>query len=427
VRRAVLACAAAALIAAPLQAGAAPSPSPSPTPPPPYALAGEARGLELAITDQGVTLGAAVAESDSTPKSAGLGAGQCEILGDTGTTEAPCNASTAETSEYPGDQGDGSSTCAAPTLPAPLNTALDIRTACGFSRSGLAGDFAVTENRGTVGLISLQFDLSGLSAELDAVKDQVVDGLKDVLVDAPGPVGPAVTALLDSVDEGEAGRIRIGNAESVISKNMDAVEVVSTAGGAEIGLIGIPDLDATGNPIPGSSNALEDGLIIIEVGDAESTASLNPSTLELDATADAATVKVFVRDITQYPAIVYQEVPIDPDQSATILPDTPLESTISAGAQSTQVTEDTALAASDALALHLLQDPMFEGGLQLGLARTTAAAAFELQEVQPSPSPSPSDGDRTLPATGGRDRTAWGLIFLALVGAVFFLRRRLHP
>lgn len=417
---------AAALIAAPLQAGAAPSPSPSP--PPPYALTGEARALELAITDQGVTLGAAVSESDSTPKSAGLGAGQCEILGDTGTTDAPCNAATAETSKHPGDEGDGSPTCATPTLPAPLNSVLDINNACGFSQSLPAGDFAVTENRGAVAQISLQFDVSGLSTELEAVKDQVVDGLKDALGDAPDPIRPALTALLDSIDAGEAGRIRIGNAESTISKDgEETIEVVSTAGGAEIGLIGIPDLDAQGQPIAGSANALEDGLIIIEVGDAMSSASLNPSTLDLDATADAAVVKVFVRDITQYPDIVYQEVPVDPDQGATILPDTPLESTIMAGAQSTQVTDDTALAASDSISLHLLQDPMFEGGLRLGLARTTAAAAFELQEAQPSPSPSPSVADKTLPATGGKDRGAWGLILLGLAGAFIFLRRRLHP
>ncbi|MDQ3955699.1 MAG: hypothetical protein M3285_09135, partial [Actinomycetota bacterium] len=176
---------AAALIAAPLQAGAAPSPTPSPLPP--FALAGEARALELAITDQGVTLGVAVSESDSTPRSAGLGAGQCEILGDTGTTDAPCNAATAETSKHPGDEGDGSPTCAAPTLPAPLDTLLQINLACGFSQSRPAGDFAVTENRGTVGQVSLQFDVSGLSTELEAAKDQVVDGLKDVLVDAPDP------------------------------------------------------------------------------------------------------------------------------------------------------------------------------------------------------------------------------------------------
>ncbi|MDQ3956461.1 MAG: hypothetical protein M3285_13035, partial [Actinomycetota bacterium] len=202
---------------------------------------------------------------------------------------------------------------------------------------------------------------------------------------------------------------------------------VSTAGGAEIGLIGIPDLNAQGQPIAGSANALEDGLIIIEVGDAMSTASLNPTTLELDATADAAAAKVFVRDITQYPDIVYEEVPVDPDnQGTTILPNTPLESSIRAGAESTEVTTDTALAASDAISLHLLQDPMFEGGLRLGLARTTAAAAFELQEVQPSPSPSPSVGE-PLPATGGKDRAGWGLILLALAGAFYFLRRRLHP
>ncbi len=395
--------------------------------PNPFALAGEARGLELAITDQGVTLGVAVSEADSTPQAAGLGAGQCEILGDAGTTEAPCTAATAETSEYPGEEGDDQETCGAPSLPAPLDSLLAIRSACGFSQSGLEEPFAVTANRGQVTQISLEFDVSGLSTELEAAKDQVVDGLKDVLTDAPDPIRPALNALLDALDQGEAGRIRVGRAESNIASVDGAVEVTSTAGGAEIGLIGIPDLDAQGQPIPQSANALEDGLIIIEVGDALSSASLDAQSLEADAAAEAALVKVFVRDITQYPDTVYEEVELPvPGQSVTILPDTPLESTITAASADTEVTDTTALAASDAVTLHLLKGAEFEGGIQLGLARTTAAASFEAQEVEPSPSVAPTTRE-PLPATGGKDRAAWGLILLALAGAFFFLRRRLHP
>lgn len=407
------------------QTSPTPTPSTSPTPEEPeirFALQGEARGLELAITEQGVTLGAAVAEMDSEPATVGLGAGQCELLGEQGAATASCTDETSERSSYPdGERGDSAESCAAPTLPAPLNTLIHLNVACGFSRSGVIGDFPATQNYGYVSTVALDFDLSGLSQELEDAKDQVVDGLQDLIDPSPQQIRSALNALLDALEQGEAGRIEIGRATSDISAAGDTVEVSSTAGGVSIGLIGIPDLNQQGQPIPDTANALEDGLIIVEIGDAFSNASVNAQSQELTADADAATVVVKVRDITQYPDVVYQEQRIAPDQTLIILPGTPLESTITAAVAQHEISEGSARAASDSARAHLLQGDEFQGGIQLGVARTTAGASIA-QEVVPTPPPT----EEPLPATGRDDRTGFALVLILLALALLLSRRRLN-
>lgn len=387
-----------------------------------YALAGESRGLELALADQGITLGAAVSRGDSTPQASGLGAGQCELLGD-GTEspeDIPCNEATGEKSSAPGEEGSDGETCASPALPAPLDTLLELSLACGSSESDIVGGAPSTLNAGRIGTLAAQLDLGGVSPDLDNIVEDVLEGIEEVIGQLPEPAADALRQILTAIDEGEALRLNLGPTRSDIIPDGDTIEVVSTAKGAEIGLLGIPDLDREGDPIPDTANALEDGLVTIEIGDAMSRAVLDQSEVSATGEASAALVRIKVLDITQTPP-AYEVIEVAPGETQTILQGTPLESTITAADTAIEEEPGTARVASDAVSLHLLKG--VEGGIQLGLARTTAAAT--VAEELPEDEVKPREPTEPLPATGGTDFPVLLLVLGVAVLAGVLLARKL--
>lgn len=403
-----------ALMAAALPAGAAGEST--------YALEGEARGLELGLGDQGLTLGVALSRGDSTPSAQGVGAGQCSILGQNANPDdLPCNESTSQSSEAPSGSTskDGTQTCAGPAIPAPLDSVLTLDLACGASTSSVTGGSPQTTNLGKVSEAALELDLSGLIPQAEDAKEQLVDQLQDILGGAPEPIANALNQLLDAVDEGQGAQIVLGPATSDIVSKGNQHTVTSTAGGALIGVAGIPDLDAEGIPIPGSSTATEDGLIIIEVGRASASATVDAVSASAGSDATAALVTVKVRDITQVKP-TYEEIPVAPGQTVTILQGTPAESTITAAAATKESKPGSALAAADAVRLHLLKG--VSGGLKLGLARATAAASVE--KTQPSVKAKNPPNAKVLPQTGARDVTFIALGLLILAGVAIVIRRR---
>jgi LPXTG-motif cell wall-anchored protein len=399
-----------ALIAAAVPAVAAPETT--------YALEGEARGLELGLGDQGVTLGVALSRADSTPSAEGVGAGQCSILGqDPEPDELPCNESTSQKSSAPGKSTGGGQTCAGPALPDPLSSILTLDLACGSSQSSIKKGVPVTSNLGKVSEVALELDLRGLIPQAEDVKEQLVNQLQEIIGGAPEPISTAVNQLLDVIDEGQAAQVLLGPSSSNVTAKGDTLTVDSTSAGAVIGVAGIPDLNANGAPIPGSSLATEDGLIIVEVGRATASASLNRVSAAAASEASAAIVTVKVRDITQTEP-TYQEVPVSPGQTVTILEGTPAESTIYAAAASKEEKAGSALAAADAVRLHLLKG--VSGGIKLGLARATAAATAETEPLADR-----ADNPKVLPQTGARDVTLVALGLLALAGVALLVRRRI--
>ena len=385
-----------------------------------YALEGEARGLEVAIGDQGVTLGLALSRGSSTPLATGVGAGQCSILGDqTDPDDLPCNEATTQKSSAPGDANTSGEVCAGPAIPAPLDSILTIDLACGSSVSAVTKGVPSSSNTGKVGEVALGLDLAGLIPQAEDAKEQLVDQLQEILGGAPEPIANALNQLLDAVDEGQGGQIVLGPATSDITSKGDTVTVTSSSAGALIGVAGIPDLDKDGIPIPGSSVATEDGLIIIEVGRSFASASVDKLSAASSSNATAALVTVKVRDITQVKP-TYQEVSVAPGQTVTILEGTPAESTISAAAATKESGPGRAVAAADAVRLHLLKG--VSGGIKLGLARATAAATAKAKPLAAQVNdPDP----RVLPMTGARDVTFIALGLLVLAGVAFGIRRRL--
>ena len=405
-----------ALGAAAVPAGAAPPPEST------YALEGEARGLELGLGDQGLTLGVAFARGDSTPSAQGVGAGQCSVLGQNpDPQDLPCNESTSQSSEAPGGSAsnDGAQTCAGPAIPAPLDSILAIDLACGASNSSIAGGKPQTSNLGKISEASLELDLRGLIPQAEDAKEQLVDQLQNIIGGAPEPIANAVNQLLDVLDEGQGAQIILGPAASDITAKGNKLTVTSSSDGALIGVAGIPDLDAEGVPIPGSSTATEDGLIIVEVGSANASASIDKVSAQAGSDATAALVTVKVRDITKVKP-TYIEQSIAPGQTVTVLEGTPAESTITAAAATKEEKPGSALAAADAVRLHLLKG--VQGGIKLGLARATAAATVE---AAPAVQPKTEPRAKVLPQTGARDVTFIALGLLILAGAAIVLRRRI--
>jgi hypothetical protein len=383
-----------------------------------FALEGEARALELALGDQGITLGLALSRADSSPMAIGVAAGQCAVLGNNPDPDnLPCNEDTTEKSSTDGNEGKPGETCAAPSVPDPLSSVLQIDVACGSSVSNiLAGQLPVTTNQGKVAEIGLGLDLTALIPQAEDAKEQLIDQLQEILDQAPEQVRNAVDQLLDSVDEGQAAQIVLGPASSNVKVKGPALAVQSTAAGARIGVVGIPDLDTDGVPIPGSSIATEDGLIIIEVGSASASAQVMKSDASSSSAASASIVTVKVRDITKLEPS-YTEIPVAPGQSVTILEGTPAESTITAAVATTKETKGSAVAAADAVRLHLLKG--VQGGIKLGLGRATAAVnATQIQPQQQERPPA------ALPATGGTDLRWLGLLLVVGALAALALRRR---
>ena len=381
-----------------------------------YALQGEGRGLELSIAGQGVTLGLALAEGDSSPRAVGVGAGQCSVLGNNpDPNNVPCNEATTEKSSTEGDEGDPGQACAAPSLPAPLNTILDIDLACGSSVSNLLGGaLPVTTNEGKVAEVGVGLDLTGLVPQAEDVKEQLIDQLQEIIDQAPEQVRNAVNQLLDALDEGQAAKIVVGPATANIVADGPVLEVKTTAAGAKIGVVGIPNLDTDGIPIPGTADATEDGLIIVEVGSASASAAVRKSDASSSADAQASVVTVKVRDITKAEP-TYTEIPVAPGQTVTILEGTPAESTITAAGAEKKEEAGSAVAAADAVRVHLIKG--VEGGIKIGLGRATAAVTGNRREV-------PRPAGRVLPRTGGTNLVWPALALIIAAGVALMLRRR---
>jgi LPXTG-motif cell wall-anchored protein len=402
-----------------------------------FALKGEARGLELAIGNQGVTLGFALAQADSAPSSLGVGAGQCELLGPEGDPDdLPCSDANTAKSSYPGNPGDADMSCSG-SLPSPLSDVVDLKLACGSSQSALEKDVATTSNKGLVSSleVKLPVGLRLLPLELPVEQvEEIVDTLTGVLApvldQAPGEVREALTPvegtvdsvleLIQGIDATDAVKVELGTSTSNVIRKGSVISVNSEAAGAKIGLIGIPGVDSKGATIQ-QADPLTNGLVIIEVGTARASASATRGTASSTSAASAALVTVKVRDITKTEP-TYVEVSVAPGKTETILEGTPAESTITAADSTTEQTPGSAKAAADAVRLHLLKG--VNGGVKLGIAGANAAATADLTPIAAAPPVVKNRPPLTLPQTGARNMSVLaGLLVLAALGA-FALRRR---
>ena len=387
-----------------------------------FSLAGEARALELAIGGQGITMGVALARADSTPSAEGAGAGQCTLLGDDPDPDSlPCSENTTAKSSYPGERGDGKLQCAA-ELPAPLNDVVDLKIACGSSRSGLTRGLPFTRNHGKVAGLEITLPVGAVfeAAPVDQLVSSLTDTLAPVLGHAPEEVHAAADSLIDLIGDlraTEAVKIELAPSFSRIQPKGKKIDVSSDSAGALIGLVGIPEGHLDGTSASVSADPLENGLVIIEVGRAQASASIRTDDAAAAAAATPALVTVKVRDITK-PEPTYVTVTVAPGETVTVLAGTPAESTITAADATVEENGNSASAVADAVRLDLLKG--VNGGVSLALARATAAATGEVVK----PAPPTKKAPEPLPLTGGIDRSLPALLLLGLGVGGFALRRR---
>lgn len=383
-----------------------------------FSLKGEARALEIALGDQGLTAGFSLTQVDSTPSAIGVGAGQCEVLGsESDPDDLPCNEATTQTATLE-DAGEDGDTCAGPTIPDPLGQIVTIAIACGSANVGLKDGMPVSDNLGKVEETTLSMDLSPLSPQAEDAKDDLIDAIQEITGGAPDQIGNAVDALADALSQGQGAHIQLGPASTTVTRKGAGLKVTSSAAGALIGVAGIPDLDGDGNPIAGTSDALEDGLIIVEVGRADSSAWFTGPTADAAGAANAALVTVKVRDITQVDP-TYVEISVEPGETVTVLEGTPAESTIVAADSTVEQEGGAAAAVSTAVSLHLLKG--VQGGLKLALGQTSAAAQVQVATVVQPKAKDP----KTLPLTGGPNLAILGLSLMSLAGLALAARRRI--
>lgn len=414
-----------------------------------FALKGEARGLELAILGEGVTLGFALSQSDSAPRAVGIGAGQCELLGaEADPGQLPCSDSSTVKSEYPGDPGTSELLCQG-SLPAPLSDVIDLDVACGSSKTTLKKDFAQTVSQGKVASLSAKLPV-GLRLvpldvdvnQVDQIIETITDSLAPVLGVAPAEVRDVLTGVTETVEETgdettdqaqevvdglleviqgldatDALKIELGISDSKITRKGSLITSASQAAGAKIGLIGLPGAGANGELIQ-AADPLKNGLVIIEVGTSRASASVDKATATSTSAASAALVTVRVRDITK-PQPTYVEVSVAPGETVTVLAGTPAESTITAADSTTEQSPGSARAVADAVRLHLLKG--VNGGVELGIAGTTAVATADVAEIAPPPAKRPPT---LLPQTGARDVTILALVLMLAAGGALLIRRR---
>ena len=391
-----------------------------------YALEGEARALELAIGQEGLTLGASLATADSTPSAWGMGAGQCSLLGDdTDPEDLPCTESTMAKSRYPGEPGQAKPTCAQ-QLPPPIDTVVDLKIACGSSRSGLSKSLPFTINSGKVAGLNVTLPVGTVveAAPTGQLVDQVTETLAPVLDQTPEEVQEVADDLVELLSGALATNAiaaEVGPSSSnITSRGKTQIRVDSAAAGARIGILGIPEGKLDGGNLSLTSDPLENGLVIIEVGVARASASLNTVTADAASAASPALVTVKVRDITK-PEPTYVEVSVAPGETVTVLQGTPAESTITAADSTITQEGSTAAAGADAVRLHLLKG--VQGGVSLALGRATAAVTGDV--VKPAP-PIRKTPPEVLPLTGGTDATIPAVLLLLAAGALLVVRRKVR-
>ena len=415
-----------------------------------FALKGEARGLELAIGDQGVTLGFALAKVDSVPSALGVGAGQCELLGaDADESSLPCSADNTVTSAYPGDAGSAQAKCLG-SLPAPLSDIVDLKLACGSSTSGLKKGVAFTSSHGKVAGLNVKLPVGVRMVPLDVDVNQVdqivstITGtLAPVLGVAPAQIrevleGTTATAeetvdettdtaqdavdglleIIQNLDVTDALAVELGSSFSKVTRSGKSITSASNAAGAKIGVLGIPGLGENGQILQ-QADPLKNGLVIIEVGTARASASVNRLTAASTSAASPALVTIKVRDITS-PTPKYVEVSVAPGETVTVLEGTPAESTITAADSTTTQEAGSASAVADAVRLHLLKG--VNGGVTLAVAGANAAATADV--VKPAPPISQNRPPKVLPLTGARDMSFLALGLMALASGAVLVRRR---
>ncbi|MGH2771313.1 MAG: hypothetical protein ACRDJF_12450, partial [Actinomycetota bacterium] len=201
--------------------------------------------------------------------------------------------------------------------------------------------------------------------------------------------------LVDNLSVAKLINVKAGLANTDLTNSGVVTSVVSQAAGADIGLLGLTD-------------ALKDGLIVIEVGVAKALVNWNDADAKATAEAVPAIAKVKVKDLLglgggaagSYLTLPIEAPALTSGNGLEVLKGTPLETTIELAHAATDTTKPNAASAkSSGVAIHALKGigasslGKMDGGLLLRVASADAAIGGDIVKPQQVP---PS-----LPVTGG--------------------------
>lgn len=416
-----------------------------------YSGKGSARALDLSIPAlnafpelagafKGLTLGHTAAEFDSSPRAQGFASGDCELLAQAAGFETllgtglPCTKGTVEDSVTPSKLGDGNPSCVFDQS----IYVVALRTSCGNSSSRIEGGKPVSLNDAGVSAANVSVDLNALGppfgAYLEGNKDAVVDILEGVFTlvfdiasqEQLNELEEALGDFLESVKQGgQFAAVTVGDASTDVTSQGDLITITSSASGGRVGLLGL-------------TNALSDGLIMIEVSSGSATASLDRLKATTSADATAALAKVRFRNVIDLSGVApelacsgdYCEVTVGPLEVNNLL--SPLNGTILETTVDVAKTTKTANSASSTgVGIRALKGigqktagatPLAcgscDGGLSLRLAAADVSVSVVLRVTIQQP----------LPVTGGPTYLYWAAAAVLAIGAPLLIRvaRRLR-
>lgn len=375
-----------------------------------------ARGLDINLFGNRVTIGQSSALINSSPSAKASGAGVALISGTVSNSEV----------NGPNQSATPPKAC---VLNLPVAGLLTVELACGESRVSTAdgapsaygaGAVAGVDLLGTTLIQPIIDLLRSLLSALTPVLDQTVGTVLNTLTPAlggllgglagnlglgntanVGPVSGLVDNLLDGIERAtQLLDIKVGESTAEAVTTTNAVTATANAAGAQIDLL--PGLTLGGAP-----------LLSIIVGQAKSVSTFDRATAKSTPSFDAAVVRVRLGLPLLGAAVT--DIPIQLNQPLTLLAGTPLETTISLGAGRTVTDPNSGAVASyaDGVSIQLLKGLNGGIGIELAHAETGAGGQTRLIAQQQQAAPvvpalAKTGNDPWLPLAGA------GMLFVAL-------------
>lgn len=363
---------------------------------------GNARALDLSVPAlralglqnqfKGLTVGLTSSTFDISPSAksvSGFAAGKCDFIATQADPNAlPCDQSTLEASSAASPGGKGA---CADNLTV---TVVSVSTSCGKSSSSLtAAGLPSSLNDATIANVKISADLSALGLEailgVEAKKDQVLTVVSDLtsVVFQTAPSSAQTNALKDATEDflnsikdgNQFAVVKVGAASTNVIPTGDVTTLTSEAAGAKIGLLGLTD-------------ALQDGLVIIEISSGVAKGTFNGVTGVAEASAAGPLATVKVRDLIDLAAgdYIVQTVPVPALPSLLgALNNTALETSVEAGTYTKDVQTGKSVSAfTSGVTIHALKGlgesaaGAKDGGLIVRVASADVKLAGNLVSAQ---------------------------------------------
>ena len=387
----------------------------STTKPDQYDAQAVATALRISVFGQGLTIGSASSEADSSPKAHAEGHGALIATQNIGS-------STADATKAGQSNGSDTPTCSPLVLPAAVPL-LDLSAACSNALAAVTASGPASSAAAKSVTIKLSGDPALAALPIDTLTDTLtttlIGGLGPLLdTTLPVPTNVVVDQLKSLLNKAITGAgvdlltIEGGAAESHTSADGDSVDASTLSNGATIKL-----LDRSGI---GMAPILQ-----IDIGQSTTNVSRVRATGVTTADATAIPVKVTVAPDVAFLLNLPQSSFSAPEGQQVDLPlPPPLTSSIKLSGGSTADIKNGKSAASGSLDLDLLQG--LNGGIQVGLSTGSAAVAgtvatkvedkvTPVAPVAPAPPSAPAVNNTSLPRTGIEETD---LIRIALVLAI---------